>query len=107
VRERRGAGGPPGAGRGCALLVSACLLGLVAACALGAFGVWRGALAPPWFELSVFGQQLVGYSTWNANCPPFQGCAPTRDESYVVWLVASPAARREQAYRLLHVPIEH
>ncbi len=68
--------------------------------------MWRGALAPPWFERSLGPLRLVGYSTWNADCPPFEGCAPTRKEAYVIWLSWEIAGQRGDARRLLSLPIE-
>jgi hypothetical protein len=77
------------------------------ACPLGAVGVWWGALSPPWFDRSFGALHLVGYRTWNADCPPYAGCAPTRREAYVVWLLWEPAGHSERTYRLLNLPIAH
>ena len=92
---------------GWALLVATQLVIVVLACPLAGLGVWRGALALPWFEQSLGGARLVGYSTWNAGCEPYSGCAPPRQESYVVWLVYETQPAGKRAYRLVRVPIAH
>ena len=84
-----------------------CLLVATLACSLGVLGVWRGALAPPWFDQTIGMLRVVGYSTWNADCPPYTGCAPTRREAYVVWLVWESAGQSQGTYRLLSLPIAH
>lgn len=96
--------------RGCAaLLIAGCLVAL----ALGASAavvVRRGALAPPWFDRRLGPIHLVGYSTWNASCPPFVGCPPTRFEAYVIWLIVNrPAGNSEppRFFQFLRLPIEH
>ncbi|MEP7189144.1 MAG: hypothetical protein ABI901_08150 [Roseiflexaceae bacterium] len=92
------------------MLVAAVLLTALVGCPLGVLAVWRDALSPPWFDQLVGPLRLIGYSTWNANCPPFTGCDPTLHESYVVWLVFD---QREQIglsqhiYRLVRLPISH
>jgi hypothetical protein len=96
--------------RGCVLLVAACLLAAILACSLGAAGIWRGVVSPPWFDLALGVVRVVGYSTWNASCPPYEGCAPTRNEAYVIWLVlrrSDGAGQNPDAYQLIGLPIEH
>jgi len=88
------------------VLVATCLLAAAMACALGVVGVWRGALAV-WFDQSLGMLHIVGYSTWNADCPPYTGCAPTRREAYVVWVLWGSAGQGQRAYRLLNLPIAH
>jgi hypothetical protein len=67
----------------------------------------RGALALPWFDQTFFTFRFVGYSTWNADCPPYTGCAPTQHEAYVVWVLWDQPAPSQDARRLLIVPIDH
>jgi hypothetical protein len=95
--------------RGCAALVAACLLIAIVASALGAAGVWQGIVSPPWFDQTLGSLRVIGYRTWNANCQPYQGCAPTRNESYVVWLVvkrSDVAGPRQSVYQFVRLPIE-
>lgn len=93
--------------RGCAVALAACLLGLLVACPVGVAGVQQGAVKPAWFDYGVGPLRLVGYSTWNANCPPYIGCDPTLHESYVVWVVLARPGAGEQAHRFVRVPIQH
>jgi hypothetical protein len=93
--------------RGCAVLVATCLLIAAVACSLGVVGVRRGALSPSWFDQNVGTLRVVGYSTWNADCPPYVGCAPTQSESYVVWLMWESTGPSPGTYRLLNLPIAH
>jgi hypothetical protein len=91
------------------MVAAALVLTLIAACALGVLAVQRGAVHPIGFDGRLGSLRLVGYSTWNANCPPFVGCEPTRREAYVIWLLRAPpgAAGDRAPYRLLDLPIEH
>ena len=93
--------------RGCAMVLGALLIALIGACSLGTIVVQRGAIQPIWFDRSLGSLRLVGYSTWNANCPPFVGCEPTLHEAYVVWLIREqPDAGGSAARRLLNLPVE-
>ena len=96
--------------RGCALLLAVSLILLIGACTLVGAAVQRGALAPPWFDRRIGILRLVGYSTWNASCRPYVGCAPTRREAYVIWLLVDRQAYdtvSPSAYRFVSLPIEH
>jgi hypothetical protein len=93
--------------RGCVVLFAACLLAAALACLLGGVGVAQGRLKPIWFDHSLGAAHLVGYNTWNASCVPYTGCAPTRREAYVVWVVWRPGEPRSPALRLLSLPIIH
>src|SRR5690348_17183988 len=96
--------------RGCVVLIAASLLIAVLACSVGAITVWRGAFSPPWFDQSLGSLRVVGYTTWNANCPPYTGCAPTLHEAYVVWLVtdrSAPLRPGKNIYRFVSLPISH
>jgi hypothetical protein len=96
--------------RGCIVLSTACLIVAIVACPLGVVGVWRGILSPPWFDQTLGTRRVIGYHTWNASCPPYVGCAPTRRESYVIWLVvdqSGPAGQSKGAYRFLSLEIDH
>ena len=87
--------------RGCAGLVAMCLLLSAAlACARGITGGWGSMRSPPWFDQSLGPLRLVGYSTWNAQCPPYVGCAPTQNEAYVVWLIWQPGGQSSDTYQL-------
>jgi hypothetical protein len=86
------------------------LLAAILACSISAVGVWRGAITPPWFDQTVGPLRVIGYDTWNANCPPFVGCDPTLHEAYVVWLILGPSDPRrpdKSAYRFVSLPISH
>lgn len=89
------------------MLAAACLLLPALACALGGAGVALGAIRAPWFDYPLGGSRLVGYSTWNARCEPFTGCAPTRDEAYVIWLLWDTGGPRPATFRVLSLPIAH
>src|SRR5262245_45114946 len=96
--------------RGCVLLLAVSLILVVGACTTVGAGIQRGGLAPPWFDQRLGMLRLVGYSTWNANCPPYVGCAPTRREAYVIWLLVERQAydtASPSAYRFVSLPIEH
>ena len=96
--------------RGCVLLVTMVLLVALVGCPLGFVAVWRGAFSPPWFDQLVGPARIIGYSTWNANCPPFTGCDPTLHESYVIWLIfdrTKPFGLSQRSYRLMRLPIFH
>jgi hypothetical protein len=96
--------------RGCAVLLTVSLILIVGACTIVGASVQHGALRPPWFDRRLGMVRLVGYSTWNANCPPYVGCAPTRREAYVIWLlVERPAydAASHSSFRFVSLPIEH
>ncbi len=93
--------------RGAAVVAAAGALALLLVCGIGAFAVHQGAVALQWFDVRLGGLRVVGYATWNANCPPFTGCDPTLDESYVVWLVTEQHAGAPHSQRLLRLPIEH
>jgi hypothetical protein len=96
--------------RGCVVLLAALLVAVIVACSLGVIGLQRGAVAPLRFDWNLSSLRLVGYSTWNANCPPFVGCDPTLHEAYVIWLIVEqpdPDAARRSARRLVTLPIEH
>lgn len=69
--------------------------------------VRQGAFKPSWFDMRLGLVRLVGYTTWNANCPPFTGCDPTTHESYVVWLAVGPSIQTARIVRLVRLPIEH
>jgi len=92
---------------GCAGIVAAILLIAAMSCALGAVGVWRGAIAPPWFNQSIGPLRLVGYSTWNGRCPPYTGCAPTQRDAYVVWLILGPGGQSQDSHQLVNQEIAH
>lgn len=96
--------------RGCVSLVGTMLLLFVMACSGTILAVWHGGLAPNWFDWQLGLVRLVGFTTWNANCPPFIGCDPTREESYVIWLVVDHVNDdrvNRQWFRLFRLPIEH
>ena len=86
------------------------LLTALVGCPLGILAVWRGVMSPPRFDQLVGPLRVIGYSTWNANCPPFTGCDPTLHESYVIWLIfnrAEPSGISKHVYRLARLPIIH
>ena len=90
--------------QGCAgLVLAGLLLGATLACGLGITRGWRGTLSPPWFNQTLGPLRVVGYSTWNAQCPPYVGCAPTRNESYVVWLTWQSAGQSQATFQLGNV----
>jgi hypothetical protein len=89
------------------VLIATCLLIPILACSLGVASVRWGALAPPWFDQTFGTLRVVGYNTWNADCPPYTGCAPTQHEAYVVWLMWESAGPGQGLYRLLNLPIAH
>ncbi|MEO7908006.1 MAG: hypothetical protein ABIV47_00015 [Roseiflexaceae bacterium] len=92
------------------MLLAAIVLIALVGCPLGIVGVWRGAFSPPWFDQLVGPARIIGYSTWNANCPPFTGCDPTLHESYVIWLLldyTEPSRSSQRIYRLARLPINH
>ncbi len=86
-----------------------CLLVLVGCCLFGLIGVQQGVVKPPWFDYALGPVRLIGYSNWNANCPPYTGCDPTRQEAYVVWIAVeqSDSNHSRNIYRLVTVPIAH
>lgn len=95
--------------RGCVGLLAAGLLLLVLGCAGSLLGIRGGTLTPRWFDERVGPVRIVGYTTWNANCPPFYGCDPTLQEAYVVWVMPDPgaSAANRSPFQLLRLPIEH
>jgi hypothetical protein len=107
--DARGSASPARASywkRGCAgLALTGLLLGATLTCARGITDGWRGTRSPPWFVQSFGPLRMVGYSTWNAQCPPYVGCAPTRNESYVVWLIWQPAGQSQETFQLSSVGI--
>lgn len=92
--------------RGGVVLGVTCLLVIFLACASVVLSVRWGAFAPPWFDQHFGMLRVVGYSTWNADCPPYTGCAPTRSEAYVIWLIWD-SAQPPDLYRLLKLPTAH
>jgi hypothetical protein len=96
--------------RGCVVLFTALVFSMAVACPLGIVGIRRGVIAPGQIDQTLGSLRLVGYRTWNANCPPYSGCDPSLHESYVLWLVVrSPGSGQpiSRAYRFLKLPIEH
>jgi hypothetical protein len=87
------------------LLVTA-LLTVVVLGGLTIAAVQAGVVPSGWFDITLGNRRLVGYRTWSAHCPPFNGCEPTSHESYVVWLVPVNQRGDEPGVRLLHFPLE-
>lgn len=96
--------------RGCALAIGMGLAALLMAGLLAGASVRRGMLVPPWFDRRFGSLRIVGYTTWNASCPPYVGCPPTRFEAYVVWLLVQPQSSNtpaQHARQFLRLPIDH
>ena len=94
--------------QGCAGVIAAGLITLVVACSLIGAGLQRGLIAQPQLDGRVGALRVVGFPTWNARCPPFVGCEPTRKQSYVIWFIVEqpgPAGVTTSPHRFVAIPI--
>ncbi len=94
---------------GCVGAITTCVISLVVVCLGLSFGVQHGAIGAPAIDQHFGRVHIVSYLTWNARCPPFTGCEPTRRQSYVVWIVTErlgPDGPVHDARRLLAVPVD-
>ena len=89
---------------GCAA-IAAVLLIIGVSCSLGAIGLHTGAITPLRMDSAIGSLRLVGYSTWNASCPPYTGCAPTQRNAYVIWLIWESGTQNRSTYQVVDLEI--
>lgn len=81
----------------------------VTACMVIGMAVQQRGMAALGVDYQFGSVRVIGYTTWNAHCPPFTGCEPTTKPSYVVWVSeegGGAASGVPNSRRLLAVPLE-
>lgn len=90
-------------------LMAALVMCAVTACMLTGIAVQQRGVAGLRFDQQFGSVRIIGYTTWNAHCPPFTGCEATTKQSYVVWVMASQpgaAGVMGTSWQMLAVPLE-
>lgn len=102
--------------RGCVLVISMVLIGVVGFCAVSGAVVRRGLIRPPWVVRDIGPLRLVALETFTPQCAfafpcgqPLRVFDPHLPRYYVVWVIVSlPASGRSEthSYRLVAQPLD-
>ncbi len=89
-------------------LMAALVICALTACVVVSLVVPRRGGAAFAVDQHIGSARVLGYATWNADCPPFTGCEPTSKQSYVVWVIEAHGGVGDvrNSRRLVAVPLE-
>ncbi len=89
-------------------LMAVLVICAVVACVVTGVAVQRRGITAFAVDQEIGSVRVLGYATWNRNCPPFTGCEPTSKQSYVVWVIEEQgrAGGVRNSRRVMAVPLE-